>query len=247
MPTVLISPAVPVCRAAPGARSREGKAGQARQVAGNASWGLGTVDRRSTTDQVLYEIRTAILTGRIKPSEQLPEAALARAFGTGRSAIREALRQLVQEGLVVSEPNRGARVRPIGPEDVIDLYMARAVIEVAAAQQAIARPDRLELHHLRGAQERIQRATPRDPATPPSAELIAANLDFHRAMVALADSPRLSRAHEPLAAESQMQLAWRPPYPGPDYAADHQILLTAIKTRDPNIAQLVGDHLKLTS
>ncbi|MGH2855987.1 MAG: GntR family transcriptional regulator [Solirubrobacteraceae bacterium] len=216
-------------------------------MAVKASWGLGTVDRRSMTDQVLYEIRTAILTGRIKPAEQLPEAVLARAFGTGRSAIREALRQLVQEGLVVAEPNRGAHVRQLEPADVIDLYIARTLIEVEAAQRAIARPGRLELHHLRGAHQRIQRATPRDPTTLASAELIAANLDFHRAMVALAGSPRLTRAHEPLAAESQMLLAWHPPYPGPDYAADHQILLTAIKTRDPNIAQLVGDHLKLTS
>jgi hypothetical protein len=46
---------------------------------------------------VLQEIRDAILAGRMKPSEQLPEAALARTFGTGRSAIREALRQLVQD------------------------------------------------------------------------------------------------------------------------------------------------------
>ena len=78
-------------------------------------WGLGSVERRSTTDQVLHELRTAILAGRIKPREQLPEVALAQTFGTGRSAIREALRQLVQEGLVVSELNRGpgsGRSRP---------------------------------------------------------------------------------------------------------------------------------------
>lgn len=119
---------------------------------------------------------------------------------------------------MVSEPNRGAHVHPIGPADVIDLYTARTVIEVAAAQQAIGRPDRLERHQLHAAQQRIERALPDDSATPPSAELTAANLDFHRAMVALAGSPRLSRAHEPLADESQMLLAWRPPYPGPDYA-----------------------------
>lgn len=139
----------------------------------NASWGLGTVDRRSTTDQVLHEIRAAILAGRIKPSEQLPEVALARAFGTGRSAVREALRQLLQEGLVVAEPNRGAHVRPIGPEDVIDLYLARAAIEVAAVQQAIGRRARLQLDKLRAAQERIEQASSADRTGPPSAELIA--------------------------------------------------------------------------
>ena len=212
----------------------------------NASWGLGTVDRRSTTDQVLHEIRAAILAGRIKPSEQLPEVALARAFGTGRSAVREALHQLLQEGLVVAEPNRGAHVRPIGAEDVIDLYLARAAIEVAAVQQAIGRRARLQLDKLRAAQERIEQASSADRTGPPSAELIAANLDFHRAMVALASSRRLSRAHEPLAAESQMLLLWQPTYPGPDYAGDHRMLLTAIEMRDPDVTRLVRRHLELT-
>ncbi len=212
----------------------------------HTSWGLGTVERRSTTDQVLHELRAAILGGRIEPSEQLPEAALARAFGTGRSAIREALRQLMQEGLVVTEPNRGARVRPILTSDVIDLYMARTAIEVAAVQQAIERQDRLELSDLRATQAQIEAASPGEREAPPSAELIAADLDFHRAMVALAGSPRLSRAHEPLAAESQILLSWHPIYPPSDYAGDHRVLLDGIKTRDPNVAAEARAHLDLT-
>lgn len=212
----------------------------------NTSWGLGSVERLSTTDQVLHELRAAILAGRIKPSEQLPEAALAQAFGTGRSAIREALRNLVQEGLVVSELNRGAHVRPVSPEDVIDVYRARQRIEVAAVQQAIERQDRLDLDALRAAQEHIESASPLDVTAPPSAELIAADLDFHRAMVGLAGSPRLSRAHEPLAAESQILLNWHPVYSGADYADDHRRLLSAIESRDPNVAALAGQHLELS-
>jgi DNA-binding GntR family transcriptional regulator len=216
-------------------------------VAIKTSWGLGTVERRSTTDQVLHEIRAAILAGRIKPSEQLPEAALAKAFGCGRSAIREALRHLVQEGLVVAELNRGARVRPILADDVLDVYLARTAIEVAAVQRAIERQDRLELGALRAAQKRIREASPADVAAPPSPELIAADIDFHRAMVALAGSPRLRRAHEPLAAESQMLLNWHPVYSGADYAGDHQLLLDALETLDPNAAEVARAHLELTS
>jgi DNA-binding GntR family transcriptional regulator len=216
-------------------------------VATNTSWGLDPVKRRSTTDQVLQEIRAAILAGRMKPDEQLPEAALAQIFGTGRSAIREALRQLVQEGLVVSELNRGAHVRSISREDVLDVYLAREAIEVAAVQRAIERQEWLELSELRSAQERILAASPPNVAQPPSPELIAADLDFHRAMVALAASPRLTRAHEPLAAESQMLLNWHPVYLGADYAGDHQLLLTAIESRDPNVADVARDHLTMSS
>jgi DNA-binding GntR family transcriptional regulator len=204
----------------------------------NTSWGLGNVERLSTTEQVLHELRTAILEGRIKPSEQLPEAALAETFGTGRSAIREALRHLIQEGLVISELNRGAHVRPVSADDVIDVYLAR---------QAIERQDRLDTTELRAAQDRIEKASPADRSAHPSAELIAADLDFHRAMVALAGSPRLSRAHEPLAAESQILLNWHPVYPGADYAGDHRRLLRAIESRDPNVADVSRAHLQLTS
>jgi DNA-binding GntR family transcriptional regulator len=210
------------------------------------AWGLGTVERRSTTDQVLHELRAAILAGRIKPEEQLPEATLAQAFGTGRSAIREALRQLVQEGLVVTEINRGARVRPISTADVIDVYRARSAIEVAAVGAVLERGENVDLAPLRNAQERIRQSSSAVGREAPSRELIAADIDFHRAMVGLAGSPRLSRAHEPLAAESQMLLNWHPVYSGSDYVADHQQLLDAIETRAPAAGDVVRAHLELT-
>jgi DNA-binding GntR family transcriptional regulator len=212
----------------------------------NTAWGLETVERRSTTDQVLRELRAAILAGRIKPQEALPEVALARALGTGRSAIREALRHLVQEGLVVSEINRGARVRPISTEDVVDVYRARTAIETAAVS-ALLEPDHpLDLAPLQQAQQRIRDACPADCSEAPSQELIAADIDFHRALVAMAGSPRLSRAHEPLAAESQMLLNWHPVYAVSDYVSDHQRLLDAISSRDAAAAEVIGAHLQLT-
>jgi DNA-binding GntR family transcriptional regulator len=213
------------------------------------AWGLGTVERRSTTDQVLHELRTAILAGRIKPTEQLPEVALAQAFGTGRSAIREAIRHLVQEGLVVTEINRGARVRPVSVTDLIDLYRARTAIEVAAVGAVLEREEDVDLAPLRTAQEHIRDACSADcadGAEVPSPAVIAADMDFHRVMVSLAGSPRLSRAHEPLAAESQMLLNWHPVYPVSDYADDHQKLLQAIEARDPAAGDVVREHLVLS-
>jgi DNA-binding GntR family transcriptional regulator len=211
------------------------------------SWGLGTVERRSTTDQVLHELRAAIVAGRIPPREPLPEVALAQTFGTGRSAIREALRTLVQEGLVVSELNRGAWVKPLSTEDVIDVYLARTAIEVAAVRAARERATPPDLTALRAAQARISAAcVPVNGSECPSHDLIAADIDFHRELVALAGSPRLSRAHEPLAAESQMLLNWHPVYPISDYASDHQRLLDALESGDANPDEAVRAHLTLT-
>jgi len=212
----------------------------------HTAWGLGTVERRSTTDQVLHELRAAILAGRIKPTEQLPEVALAQAFGTGRSAIREAIRHLVQEGLVVTEINRGARVRPVSTTDLVDLYRARTAIEVAAVNTLLESRQEFEIAPLQAAQERIRDLCCADGSASPSQEVIAADIDFHRVMVSLAGSPRLSRAHEPLAAESQMLLNWHPVYSVSDYVADHQELLEAIASRNPAAGDVVRAHLVLS-
>src|ERR1700722_5610980 len=201
-------------------------------------WGWATVEGRTTTEQVLQELRAAIIDGRIGPRVPLREVALAEAFGTGRSAIREALSALVQEGLVVSERNRGNWVRELSPADVVDVYRAREAIETAAVAAALERGN-LDLAPLRRALDDVRTVSDRDGAESPSQALIAADIDFHRTLVALARSPRLSRAHEPLAAESQMLLNWHPVYSGSDYVADHEQLLDAIERRAPSAGDVV--------
>jgi DNA-binding GntR family transcriptional regulator len=129
---------------------------------------------------------------------------------------------------------------------VVDVYRARTAIETAAVSALLERDDSSDMAPLRQAQQRIRDACPADCSETPSQELIAADIDFHRALVAMAGSPRLSRAHEPLAAESQMLLNWHPVYAVSDYVADHQKLLDAICNRDAAAADAVGAHLRLT-
>lgn len=217
-------------------------------MASTQTWGLTVVERRSTTDHVLAELRAAIVSGRIGAREPLRETALARTLGTGRSAIREAIRHLVQEGLVEYRLNRGAYVRVLTVEDSDDLYLAREAIEVSSVRRALERDRPLDLEHLQAALGRIGKAAQETPDDEPAgAELIAADLDFHREMVRLGGSPRLSRAHETLAAEAQMFMHHQPIYPPSDYAADHRLLLDAITRRSPSAPDLVRDHLRLSA
>ncbi|MBV9425947.1 MAG: GntR family transcriptional regulator [Solirubrobacterales bacterium] len=212
------------------------------------TWGLTAVERRSTTDHVLAELRAAIISGRIGPSEPLRETALARTLGTGRSAIREAIRHLVQEGLVEYRLNRGSYVRALTVQDSDDLYLAREAIEVCAVRQALERGEQLDLTCLEAALDRIREAARETPDDQPAGtELIAADLDFHREMVRLSGSPRLSRAHETLAAEAQMFMHHQPIYPPWDYAADHSVLLEAIAKHSPEAPDLVREHLRLSA
>lgn len=217
-------------------------------LSGSETWGLTAVERRSTTDHVLAELRAAIVSGRIGPRQPLRETALAQTLGTGRSAIREAVRHLVQEGLVEYRLNKGAFVRVLSVADVDDVYLAREAIEVTAVRHALEHTDALDLESLSTALQRITAAADATPPDQPAGTaLIAADLDFHREMVRLSASPRLIRAHETLAAEAQMLLHHQPVYSPIDYTADHGVLLDSIARRDPAAPELVRDHLRLSA
>jgi DNA-binding GntR family transcriptional regulator len=196
-------------------------------------------------DEVLRELREAIVDGRIAQGEQLREVQLASTFGTGRGVLREALRQLVQEGLVEYEPHRGTFVRLMSLEDRLDVYAAREALEPGAVRQALQSPQKLDLRRLRNALGSLKVAA--DGRDRVSEELIAADVDFHRELVALAGSPRLTRAHETLMAETRMLLRHHPVYPGSDYMEDHARLLEAMERGDQQTPDLVAEHLRLSA
>jgi DNA-binding GntR family transcriptional regulator len=209
------------------------------------NWRLGAIDRASTTEQVLQELREAIIEGRIAQGDALREVPLARAFGTGRSAVREAIRQLVQEGLVDYELHRGAFVRVMSLADRLDVYVAREAIEAGVARLVVEASTPPDLSALGTALEDLRAgAKGHDRVTD---ELIAADIRFHEELVRLAGSPRLSRAHETLAAETRMLLRHHPAYPWSDYVGDHERLFDAIEGRDPRAPEYVIEHLRLSA
>jgi DNA-binding GntR family transcriptional regulator len=87
------------------------------------------------------QIRRAIVEGRYRPGQRLIEQRIAEEFALSRTPVREALRRLEAEGLVHSEPNRGAVVREISLADIADLYGLRARLEAYAAELAATRID----------------------------------------------------------------------------------------------------------
>jgi DNA-binding GntR family transcriptional regulator len=213
--------------------------------AASDNWRLGAIDRASTTEQVLQELRDAIIAGRIAQGEALREVPLAGAFGTGRSAVREAIRQLVQEGLVEYELHRGAFVRVMSLADRLDVYVAREAIEGGVARLVVYAAERPDLSSLRAAMERLRAAAyEHDRVTD---AMIEADIGFHEELVRLAGSPRLTRAHETLAAETRMLLRHHPTYPWSDYVSDHQRVFDAIEARDALAPDLVIEHLRLSA
>lgn len=86
---------------------------------------------------IVEQLRQAIITGAIPPDSRLVELDLAQRFEVSRGPIREALRRLELLGLVTLRPNRGAVVRTISAEDVLEVYVLRAALGVVAIRQLI--------------------------------------------------------------------------------------------------------------
>jgi DNA-binding GntR family transcriptional regulator len=94
------------------------------------------------------EVRAAIVENRYPPGHRLVEQRIAEELGLSRTPVREALRMLEAEGLVVSERNRGAMVRPLSETEVVDLYGLRIRLESYAVEVATERATEAELGAL---------------------------------------------------------------------------------------------------
>jgi DNA-binding GntR family transcriptional regulator len=208
-------------------------------------WALPRFEGRSATETVRRMIREAIVDGRIPPGEQLRESRLVEMLGISRGTVREAVRQLVQEGLVEYRMHHGAFVKAQMLEDRLDVYVAREAIEVWAARTLIEQNERPNLGELEEALALMRTKEARQKR--PTEETIAADLRFHHELVRLAGSERLTRAHETFAAETRILLRRHPPYPWRTYARDHEQLVEALRRRDPKTPQLVAEHLRLSA
>jgi DNA-binding GntR family transcriptional regulator len=111
---------------------------------------LATAAQAWITDQILR--------GRIKPGEKLAEVALAQQMGISRSPVREALRALSAQGLIVVEPRRGAFVAEMDARHATDLYVCRLLIEPECVRQAVDGLSDTALAKLREIFARMQAA-----------------------------------------------------------------------------------------
>lgn len=109
-------------------------------------------------DVVFNTLRQAILHGELKPGERLMEIKLAKRLGVSRTPIREAIRMLELEGLVVMIPRRGAAVAQITKQDLEDVLEVRCSLEELAVELACTRMTGIELQKLHKVIEEFEHA-----------------------------------------------------------------------------------------
>jgi DNA-binding GntR family transcriptional regulator len=137
------------------------------------------------SETIHAELRAEILHGSHRPGTAFKEVALADRFGVSRTPVREALGRLQQEGLL-ERGVRGLQVRNIDPEQLMQVYDLRILLEGQAALEAASTRTEMDLIRLEGLLER-DRAIP----DPDDQTRLRTNIEFHSALWTAAHNPIL--------------------------------------------------------
>ena len=138
-------------------------------------------------DVVFNTLRQAIITGEFAPGERLMEIALANRLGVSRTPVREAIRKLELEGLVVMIPRKGAEVAKITEKDVRDVLEVRSSLEELAAELAAERMNDEVKEKLEKALKEFEEAIESDD----NAAIADSDVDFHDVIFEATGNARL--------------------------------------------------------
>jgi DNA-binding GntR family transcriptional regulator len=189
---------------------------------------------RLLSQQIAYALRRAILQGRYAPGDRLVEHEVATALNVSRAPVRDALRQLVQEGLVKVFPHRGAVVTPVSVDMVQDVFDVRARLEGLAARLAAAQitPEELErAAALIAAMEESARSNEPGPQ-------VEQDVEFHRLVLAAAHRPVLMAAMEVTSGKAGLLISiTRRTAPLDVVPGIHRPILEALRSGDPDRAE----------
>ena len=188
-------------------------------------------------DVVFNTLREAILKGDLEPGERLMEIALANRLGVSRTPIREAIRKLELEGLVVMIPRRGAQVASITKKDLQDVLEVRSSLEVLATELACERINAEQLDALKGALNRFEEVLGSGDVS----VIARADVDFHDVIFSSTGNARLVQILNNL---REQMYRYRLEYLK-DFSSHARLLEEAIAARDQkNAAMIIKAHIE---
>ena len=198
----------------------------------------------AASSRIAQALRDDILSGSIAPGQRLRQEDIAERLGGSRLPVREALRILTAEGLVQIEPNKGARVPLLDPDEVVTLYRMRERLEPLALAESMANLGSAEMDEISKIQHRIEQGVE-------VSEFLLLDREFHMASYTGCSDEHLMlsvvrlwnatqhyrRAFMSLAGQERTQIV----------NAEHRLLIEAINRRDTEDAELyLLGHIRRT-
>jgi len=131
-----------------------------------------------TADKLISDIRNEVSSGILKPGDQLEVTALAERFGVSRTPIREAIRTLVESGVLETRPRKGSFVRVLSAKQLLDLFQVAAELEGMACRLAALSLTKENVEAIESGLAKCTQAAEFQN----NVEYAMANLDFHTAI-----------------------------------------------------------------
>lgn len=191
-------------------------------------------------DQVAQSLRELIASGEIPRGSRVRQDELAERFDVSITPIREAIRLLHAEGLLVGEPRRGVRVAAVNPDRMRSVYVVRRLLESHAMQRASRRMSPMDFRQAEDLAGRIERAYEKGDHT-----LVGSlNRDFHFTFYENCGLPGLLDEIDTLWQSFPWDVMRVIPDRTPESMTEHRKILEAMAGGDPDeIESIVGGHL----
>ncbi len=200
----------------------------------------------TSADYVYQELRHRIITKNLKPGQRLPEVNIAVEMGVIRTPVREALRRLASEGLVLIIPNSGARLASPTRREMEDTYVVREQLECLATRIAAGRISERNIRRLEDTIIEEERAFEEK-----NLELyLEVNETFHKVIADSSGNRVLSEYVENILARTNAYVVFYDPFydieDNPS-VIQHKGIVQAFKDREADLAvDLMREHLKLS-
>ena len=194
-------------------------------------------------DVVFNTLRQAILRGELKPGERLMEIQLANKLGVSRTPIREAIRKLELEGLVLMIPRKGAEVAEITEKSLRDVLEVRSSLEDLAVELACERIGEEQIEELKKAAEEFKEALQGGDLT----EYAEADVKFHDIIYHATENQKLVQLLYNL---REQMYRYRVEYlkdeaTRNDLIQEHKMICEALRTRDEKKAiEITFQHIE---
>lgn len=201
-----------------------------------------TIHRPSLHEELVDRLRNLVIEDALKPGEKVPEKDLCSAFGVSRTPLREALKVLASEGLIVLQANRGARVADITEDELAQAFPVIAALEQLAAELACARIDAATIAAIERLHEDMQTAF--DQRDRPA--YFKANQSIHTAIIRASGNEILETQHRLVASRVRRarfvvnlsEERWA------QAIQEHEQMMAFLKDRKgPELGQLMKSHL----
>lgn len=206
--------------------------------------GLAQLQRRSLRSDAADAIRAAIVSGELREGTRVNESHLSTQLGISRGPIREALRELEQEGRLVSRPNYGTYVAQFSLDDLVEAISVRELLEPFVMERSLQRANRQLLEGLRNhLGEMEEAARNRDRTT-----MVVSHDEFHAQFYAHADHRLIlsiyDRVRVPLQSHVRLQeIGYRAPE---DMPTAHRKMLDLAEANDPaSLRTEILAHLRM--